>query len=276
MNPTESGDLRDEPRGAIELSVPHARRRRRNRTRLRRPGMARRARLQRHLACGDDVYAVRPRSVRGRFRDLGRDRRARQRHQGHRGDPARRRAAAACGSPPGGRPAGVRRAEGPAPCARGRTGCGVCGIESIDLLDLAPERVPDTGFRPPRPRRADACGAGAAGSPGAHAAHGRPACGRVVRRNRRDPDGIRGRRPPQRTRQADRLARAVARRRDRRLRVPVEPRELRAVRKAARVGIPLVATISAPSSLAIEIAKAAGLRLVSFCRETGHVDYGTA
>ncbi|WP_049106127.1 formate dehydrogenase accessory sulfurtransferase FdhD, partial [Burkholderia cenocepacia] len=48
------------------------------------------------------------------------------------------------------------------------------------------------------------------------------------------------------------------------------------VRKAARVGIPLVATISAPSSLAIEIAKAAGLRLVSFCRETGHVDYGTA
>lgn len=28
----------------------------------------------------------------------------------------------------------------------GRTGCGVCGIESIDLLDLQPERVPDTGF----------------------------------------------------------------------------------------------------------------------------------
>ncbi len=28
----------------------------------------------------------------------------------------------------------------------GRTGCGVCGIESIDLLDLAPERVPVTGF----------------------------------------------------------------------------------------------------------------------------------
>ena len=28
----------------------------------------------------------------------------------------------------------------------GRTGCGVCGIESIDLLDLEPERVPDTGF----------------------------------------------------------------------------------------------------------------------------------
>ena len=28
----------------------------------------------------------------------------------------------------------------------GRTGCGVCGIESIELLDLLPERVADTGF----------------------------------------------------------------------------------------------------------------------------------
>ncbi|WP_180986178.1 formate dehydrogenase accessory sulfurtransferase FdhD, partial [Burkholderia thailandensis] len=48
------------------------------------------------------------------------------------------------------------------------------------------------------------------------------------------------------------------------------------VRKSARVGIPMVATISAPSSLAIEIARQAGLRLVSFCREAGYVDYGTA
>ena len=48
------------------------------------------------------------------------------------------------------------------------------------------------------------------------------------------------------------------------------------VRKAARVGIPMVATISAPSSLAIAIAKLAGLRLVSFCRESGYVDYETA
>jgi FdhD protein len=37
-----------------------------------------------------------------------------------------------------------------------------------------------------------------------------------------------------------------------------------------------VATISAPSSLAITIAKRAGLRLVSFCRESGYVDYETA
>ena len=48
------------------------------------------------------------------------------------------------------------------------------------------------------------------------------------------------------------------------------------MRKAARVDIPMVSTISAPSSLAIAIAQQAGLRLVSFCRASGYVDYGTA
>ncbi len=47
------------------------------------------------------------------------------------------------------------------------------------------------------------------------------------------------------------------------------------VRKAARVDVPMVATISAPSSLAIAIARQAGVRLVSFCREAGYVDYDT-
>jgi len=37
----------------------------------------------------------------------------------------------------------------------------------------------------------------------------------------------------------------------------------------------MVATISAPSSLAITIAREAGVRLVSFCREAGYVDYDT-
>ena len=46
------------------------------------------------------------------------------------------------------------------------------------------------------------------------------------------------------------------------------------VRKAARVGIPMLATISAPTSLAISIAQQAGLRLVSFVRENGFVEYG--
>jgi FdhD protein len=38
----------------------------------------------------------------------------------------------------------------------------------------------------------------------------------------------------------------------------------------------MVATISAPSSLAITIARQAGIRLLSFCRETGYVDYATS
>ena len=45
------------------------------------------------------------------------------------------------------------------------------------------------------------------------------------------------------------------------------------VRKAARVGIPMVATISAPTSLAINIAQQAGIRLLGFCRENGFVEY---
>jgi FdhD protein len=45
------------------------------------------------------------------------------------------------------------------------------------------------------------------------------------------------------------------------------------VHKAARMNIPLLAAISAPTSLAIDIAKRAGVRLLSFCREDGFVEY---
>jgi FdhD protein len=44
-------------------------------------------------------------------------------------------------------------------------------------------------------------------------------------------------------------------------------------RKAARMNMPMLATISAPSSLAIDIATQAGLKLVSFCRKDGFVEY---
>jgi len=47
------------------------------------------------------------------------------------------------------------------------------------------------------------------------------------------------------------------------------------VRKAAKVGIPMLATISAPTSLAIDIALRAGIRLVSFCREDRFVEYSS-
>jgi len=45
------------------------------------------------------------------------------------------------------------------------------------------------------------------------------------------------------------------------------------VRKAARMNVPVLATISAPTALAIRIAQTAGIRLLSFCRQNGFVEY---
>jgi FdhD protein len=159
----------------------------------------------------------------------------------------------------------------------GRTGCGVCGIESIDLLDLAPERVPDTGFVA---RLApDALARAARELPahqaltrltgGLHAAAWCDATG-AIRAAFEDVG---------RHNALDKLIGSLVLSRADTSNgfVFLSSRaSYELVRKAARVGIPMVATISAPSSLAIEIARLAGLRLVSFCRESGYVDYGTA
>jgi FdhD protein len=99
----------------------------------------------------------------------------------------------------------------------GRTGCGVCGIESIDLLDLAPERVPDTGFLA---RLAPDAIARAARTLPEHQALTK------VRRRRDDPPRVRGCRASQRARQAHRPARPRARRYDRWFRFPFKPRQL--------------------------------------------------
>ena len=45
------------------------------------------------------------------------------------------------------------------------------------------------------------------------------------------------------------------------------------VRKCARVGIPALAAISAPTSLAVDVAQRAGMRLFGFCRADQAVDY---
>ncbi|HEY1609331.1 MAG TPA: formate dehydrogenase accessory sulfurtransferase FdhD [Paraburkholderia sp.] len=158
----------------------------------------------------------------------------------------------------------------------GRTGCGVCGIESVDLLDLEPETVPDTGFLA---RLApDALARAARELPahqaltkltgGLHAAAWCDASGAIVRAfedvgRHNALDKLIGQLVLERadTQQGFVFLSSRA--------------SYELVRKAARVGIPMVATISAPSSLAITIAKRAGLRLVSFCRESGYVDYQT-
>lgn len=159
----------------------------------------------------------------------------------------------------------------------GRTGCGVCGIESIDLLDLKPERVPDTGFL--QRLALDAIARAARELPqhqaltrltgGLHAAAWCDAAGAI--RYAFEDVG--------RHNALDKLIGQLVLDR-------VDTKEgfvflssrasYELVRKAARVDVPMVATISAPSSLAIAIARKAGVRLVSFCRETSYVDYDTA
>ena len=159
----------------------------------------------------------------------------------------------------------------------GRTGCGVCGIESIDLLDLKPERVPDTGFL--QRLAPDAIARAARELPehqalsrltgGLHAAAWCDASGAIQlafedvgRHNALD----------------KLIGQLILDRADTKEGfVFLSSRaSYELVRKAARVDVPMLATISAPSSLAIAIARRAGVRLVSFCREAGYVDYDTA
>ena len=156
----------------------------------------------------------------------------------------------------------------------GRTGCGVCGIESIDLLDLSPERVPDTGFlarlAPNAIERAaselPAHQALTRMTGGLHAAAWCDASGAIShafedvgRHNALDK--LIGRLVLDRIDTTNGFVFLSSR------------ASYELVRKAARVGMPMVATISAPSSLAIALARQAGIRLVSFCREAGYVEY---
>jgi FdhD protein len=156
----------------------------------------------------------------------------------------------------------------------GRTGCGVCGIESVQLLDLDPQPIEGGGFlaRLAPDAIANAVRALPAHQPlmracgGVHAAawcdqHGaiRYAFEDVGRHNALD----------------KLIGHLVLKREDTRdgfvflsSRASYE-----LVRKAARVDVPMVATISAPSALAVAIAKKAGIRLVSFAREKGYVEY---
>jgi FdhD protein len=159
----------------------------------------------------------------------------------------------------------------------GRTGCGVCGIESIELLDLQPERVPDTGFL--KRLAGDAIAHAARELPahqelskltgGLHAAAWCDESGAVKfafedvgRHNALDK--LIGHLVLQRIDTTQGFVFLSSR------------ASYELVRKSARVGIPMLVTISAPTSLAISIAEKAGLRLVSFARENGFVEYGQA
>jgi FdhD protein len=155
----------------------------------------------------------------------------------------------------------------------GRTGCGVCGIESLELLDLAPEKMTATRL----PADLGAAIARAAGELPRHQAlmratggvHAAAWCGAdgaiaavfedVGRHNALDK--LIGHLALRGTDLRDGFAFMSSR------------ASYELARKAARMGIPMLATISAPSSLAIDIAEQAGLKLASFCRQDGFVEY---
>jgi FdhD protein len=155
----------------------------------------------------------------------------------------------------------------------GRTGCGVCGIESLALLDLEPEQMA------PAALPADLGGAIARAARelaphqelmrqtgGVHAAAWCTLEGAIVKvfEDVGRHNGL------------DKLVGHMALN-DIDMRAGFAFLSSRAsyelARKAARMNIPLLATISAPSSLAIDIAAQAGLKLASFCRQDGFVAY---
>jgi FdhD protein len=156
----------------------------------------------------------------------------------------------------------------------GRTGCGVCGIESIALLDLSAQQVHVS--TPPLPvdqqliahilkqlpqhqplMQATGC---------AHAAAWCDVDGTIIRAfedigRHNALDKLLGWMAKHEISSHNGLVFLTSR------------ASYELVQKAARRNIAVLATISAPTSLAINIAHCAGIRLLSFCRENGYAEY---
>lgn len=159
----------------------------------------------------------------------------------------------------------------------GRTGCGVCGIDSLQALDLLPEAVPQPAWLQALDGRAvlaafDGLAAlqplnRAAGS--LHAAGWALPDGRLTdvledvgRHNALD-------------KLLGRLA-AAGRLGEPGFAVMSSRASYELARKCARLGVPALATISAPTALAIRIATQAGMRLWGLCRGPRAVLYAGA
>jgi FdhD protein len=156
----------------------------------------------------------------------------------------------------------------------GRTGCGVCGIESIELLDLQPQKIA---------RRNGAADV----SPSAIESAARELPDRQILMRETggihaaawcQPDGsiVEVFEDVGRHNALDKLIGGLALRQEDMQDgfVFLSSRaSYELVRKTARMNIALLAAISAPTSLAIDIAQRARMRLLSFCRQDGFVEY---
>ncbi|MBJ7313081.1 formate dehydrogenase accessory sulfurtransferase FdhD [Rugamonas sp. CCM 8940] len=155
----------------------------------------------------------------------------------------------------------------------GRSGCGICGIESLAMLDLEPARI----VAPVLPGAPAPAVARAARELAQHQTLMRATGGAHAAAWCR-PDGAIDFvfEDVGRHNSLDKLIGHLAL-------SGVDPQggfvfmssraSYELARKAARLHIPMLATISAPSSLAIDIAQRAGLKLLSFCRQDGCVEY---
>ncbi len=156
----------------------------------------------------------------------------------------------------------------------GRTGCGLCGIDSLERLDLLPERLrlgawvqklqPTTLLRAfaqlPSKQPLNA-------QTGAHHAAGWVDADGTLQQVMEDVgrhnalDKLLG----QRAMNGETFDRGIV--------VMSSRASHELVRKCARLGVPVLAAISAPTSLAIDVARQAGMQLYGFCRGEQAVRY---
>lgn len=156
----------------------------------------------------------------------------------------------------------------------GRTGCGLCGIDSLTRLDLVPEALtppawaaqlsPATVLRafaqlPARQLLNAQTGAHHAAAWATPDGDLTTVMEDVGRHNALDK--LLGQRAQQKLSNADGFVIMSSR------------ASYELVRKCARLGVPVLATISAPTSLAVDIARQAGVQLYGFCRGEQAVRY---
>ena len=156
----------------------------------------------------------------------------------------------------------------------GRTGCGVCGIDSLAALDLVPEQVPQPGWLDALDARTVL--AAFDGLPALQPLNAQ--VGSLHAAGWALPDGTLtdvledvGRHNA-----LDKLLGRLAE--DGRLGTPgfvvmSSRASYELARKCARLGVPVLATISAPTALAIDIARQAGMQLWGLCRGPRAVRY---
>lgn len=157
----------------------------------------------------------------------------------------------------------------------GRTGCGVCGTESLAMLDLTPEKVltsPVPVGQPELLRALTELPQYQKLTQETGCAHAAAWC---------SPQGgiLRAFEDVGRHNALDKLLGWLARNGQDTSQGFVfltSRASYELVRKAARCNVPLMATISAPTALAIRIAWDSGIRLMSFCRQNGFVEYPQA